>query len=106
MDIVTIGTSEAHEVTRQWSVDIYRDTLLTTFQEAAHHATQRQRSVLASFTLPLAAYDTIRAFCGARQAQLGECFFWGHPAEQLALVGVGATLTIETQGNSCITDAA
>ncbi len=106
MDIVTVGTSEAHEATRQWLVDIHRDTLLTTLQEATHRATQRQRNILASFTLPIVAHDTIRAFCGARQAQLGECFFWEHPVEQQALVGVGAALTIETCGNSCFTDAA
>src|SRR5437016_4706434 len=106
VDIVTLGTSEAHEATGQWSVDIYRDTLLTTLQEATHRAAQRQQRILASFTLPIAVYDTIRAFCGAKQAQLGECFFWEHPVEQQALVGVGAALTIETHGNSCFTDAA
>src|SRR5436305_861480 len=106
MDIVTVGTSKAHEAIRQWPVDLYRDTLLTTLQETAHRATQLQRNVLASFTFQIAAYETVHAFCGARQAQLGECFFWEHPVEQQALVGVGSALTIETRGNSCFTNAA
>jgi menaquinone-specific isochorismate synthase len=106
MDIVTTGTPKTHEAIGQQPIDIYRDTLLTTLQAAAHSATRRQRRILASFTFPITAYDSVRTFQGARQAELGECFFWEHPVEHQALVGVGAALTIETRGNSCFTDAA
>jgi isochorismate synthase len=105
MDIATVGIPKTHETTEQQPIDIYRDTLLITLQTAAHHAT-RQRSILASFTFPITAYESVRAFQGARQAQLGECFFWEHPVEKQALVGVGAELTIETRGNLCFTEAA
>src|SRR5947209_586924 len=106
MDIVTVGTPKIHEVIEQQPIDIYRDTLLTTLQAAAHSATRRQRRILASFTFPITAYDSVRTFQGARQAELGECFFWEHPVEKQALVGVGAELTIEARGNLCFTEAA
>ena len=106
MDIATVGIPKTHESPRQQPIDIYRGTLLTTLQTAAHHATRRHGRILASFTYLITASDSVCTFQGARQAQLGECFFWEHPVEQQALVGVGTELTIETHGNSCFTEAA
>src|SRR5216683_7362846 len=89
-----------------WSVSIDQELLTETFREAAGRAGQEQLAVLASFTQPVEWCDTIQAFTGARQARLGECFFWEQPAEQSTLVGVGAATTIETNGSTCFIDAA
>lgn len=82
------------------------ELLSKTLQEALNCSTQKQRSILASFTQKMEWYDTIQAFSAARLAGLGECFFWEQPAEQTALIGVGAGTTIETQGITCFTDSA
>src|SRR5713101_1031065 len=89
----------------EWPVSIDRELLTETFREAAGRAGQEQLAVLASFTQPVEWCDTIQAFTGARQAGLGECFFWEQPAEQSTLVGVGGEATIETNGSACFTDA-
>src|SRR5712692_76047 len=89
----------------EWPVSIDRELLTETFREAAGRAGQEQLAVLASFTQPVEWCDTIQAFTGARQAGLGECFFWEQPAEQSTLVGIGAEATIESNGSACFTDA-
>jgi isochorismate synthase len=96
----------AHKTTVTGKWIIAHEPLLTTLHEAARRAARQQRSILASFTCPIEWDDTMRVFTGARLAGLGECFFWERPAEQNALVGVGAAATIETNGSACFTDAA
>ena len=83
-----------------------RELLIKTLRAAAARAAQQQRTILASFTQPFEWCDTLQAFTGARQAALGECFFWEQPAEQTALVGVGAVTTIATMGSACFTASA
>ncbi|GAC1564699.1 MAG: isochorismate synthase [Ktedonobacteraceae bacterium] len=79
--------------------------MIGTLREAAGLAAQQQLTVLASFTQSVEWCDAIQAFSGARQAGLGECFFWEQPAEQNALVGVGAETTIETNGSERFADS-
>ncbi len=83
-----------------------QELLTRTLREAAARAAQQQRSILASFSQPFEWCDAIHTFTGARQAELGECFFWEQPAEQTALVGLGAATTIATNGNTCFTASA
>ncbi len=89
----------------QWSVSIDRKLLDTTLREAAGRANQEHPAVLASFTQPVERCDAIQAFTGARVVGLGERFFWEQPAEQNALVGIGAETTIETGGSAYFSDA-
>jgi len=98
----------AHKTTAtgKWPVTHDHEPLLSTLREAARRAAQQQRPVLASFTWPIELYDTIRVFTAARLSGLGECFFWEQPANQNALVGVGAAATIETKGITRFTDSA
>ena len=92
--------------TGKWPITYDHEPLLSTLRDAARRAAQQQRPVLASFTRPIERYDTIRVFTAARLSGLGECFFWEQPAEQSALVGVGAAATIETKGITRFTDSA
>jgi len=82
------------------------ELLIKTLQKAINRSTQQQRSILASFTQKIEWHDTIQAFNGARLASLGECFFWEQPAEQTALIGIGAATSIETNGTASFTDSA
>ena len=85
---------------------IDHELLIKTLSEAAERAAHHQYTILASFTQQVKWHDTIQAFSGARQSQLGECFFWEQPAEQTTLIGIGAVKTIETNGSTCFTDSA
>jgi isochorismate synthase len=90
----------------QWPHSSYHQPLLSTLREAASRAARQQQSILASFTFPIAWHDALRVFTHARQAGLGECFFWEHPVAQNTLVGIGTAATIETHGIARFTNAA
>src|SRR5215831_18266345 len=64
------------------------ELLTNTLREATIRAKQFHKTILTSFTQQFVWHDTIRAFSGARQANLGECFFWEQPEEQTALIGI------------------
>ena len=108
MKIVIPNPFAAHDTTVPGQSPIIsdQDLLFNTLREASAHASQQQRTVLASYTQPIERYDTIQAFNGARQAGLGECFFWEQPAQQNTLIGIGATTAIETMGSACFIDSA
>ncbi len=82
------------------------ESLVNTLQETTKRAKQCNKTILASFTQQFIWLDTIQAFNGARQASLGECFFWEQPEEQTALIGIGAVTSIETNGTTCFIDSA
>ena len=84
----------------------HQAALLALLQRGIARAAQTQRNTIASFTLPIAQYDTIQAFVAAQHTDLGETFFWEQPSEQNALVGVGTEHTIETTGARSAKDAA
>ncbi len=100
MDVVIPGPTRIFDVSRQWNVSCDREQLLETLRTATMRAAVLGRGVLASFTQPLEWCDAIRIFAGFKQLDLGDCFFWEHPAAQYALVGAGAAITIETPGIS------
>ncbi len=108
MKSVISNQIRAHEmtVTGKWLITSTHESLLKTLREAAGRVSRHQRSILASYTFPIEWDDPLRIFTAARLAGLGECFFWEQPAEQNALIGVGAAATIETQGIMCFTDSA
>jgi menaquinone-specific isochorismate synthase len=90
----------------RWPFSLDHELLIDTLHEARKRSTQQRRTILASFTQKIDRHDTIQAFSNARLAGLGDCFFWEQPAEQTALIGVGAATTIETHGTACFTDSA
>ncbi len=92
--------------TRSWSAAGQRELLFTTLHTATTRAVQQQRPILASITTPLQLCDSLQAFTRARQAGLGECFFWQKPAEQTTLVGIDSAASIEKSGTTCFTAAA
>ena len=92
--------------TGQWPDTSTHEPLLRTLREAARRAARQQQSILASFTFPIECDDALRVFTDARQAGLGECFFWEHPVEHNTLVGIGIAATIETDGIARFTNAA
>ena len=108
MKIVIANPFAAHDtiVTGQSPTSSDQDLLFKTLREASERASQQQRTVLASYTQPIEWYDTIQAFNGARQAGLGDCFFWEQPTEQNTLIGIGTTTAIETMGSTCFIDSA
>src|SRR5579875_1154698 len=102
MQTVLIDTSAGYRIVQPR----YRRALLMAVQGAAQRAHHLQQPVLASVTLPVASFDAIHAFSAARLAGLGECFMWEQVTASVALVGAGAALTIETQGESRFAGAA
>ncbi|MGZ3642780.1 MAG: isochorismate synthase [Ktedonobacteraceae bacterium] len=90
----------------QKPLNVNHELLIKTLQEAINRSALQERTILASFTQKIKWQDTIQAFNGARLAGLGECFFWEQPAEQTALIGIGAATTIETSGIARFTDSA
>ena len=104
MDTVFIDTAKAYTTSETWNICCDYQQLLITLRQASNRAAQSGQSVLASFTQPVEWCDPLSLFTGARQAGLGECFFWERPSEQHALIGIGVATTIETHGIFHITD--
>lgn len=102
MQTVLIDTSSAYRIAQPR----YRRTLLETVQAAARRAEHVQHAVLASITLPVTCFDAVHAFSAARLTGIGECFMWEQATVPVALVGVGAALTLETQGTERFSEAA
>ncbi len=72
--------------------------LRSAVQQAATRAQQFGHAVLASIVLPSALYDPLHVLRTFKQLPPGDSVYWEHPAQQRALVGVGAVTTIETSG--------
>lgn len=108
MKIVVPSEPGAHKISgaEKWSSMSVQELLIRTLHEAAVRAAKQQRTVLASITQPVEWCDPIQTFTGARQAGMGECFFWEQPAEQNTLVGIGQATSIETDGSMCFVDSA
>ncbi|GCE03919.1 isochorismate synthase [Dictyobacter aurantiacus] len=83
-----------------------RDHLLTTFQQARERASQLERQILVSITLPMTAHDPQVVFRMFQHLDLGNRFFWARAADKRALVGIGEATVIETAGPERVTTAA
>jgi len=101
-DLQAAGTKSA---AGNWPSESEQELLFTILRTAGARAAQQQRKILASITLPVEWRDSLQSFTLARQAGLGECFFWEKPAEQTTLVGIGAVTSIEQSGATCFTEA-
>src|SRR5438128_214116 len=105
MDAVFANTAHIYQTSALASIRCNREQLLATLHIAAVCATTRGHSVLASFVQPLEEWDALKLFTAARQANIGECFFWERPSEQSAFVGIDRAATITTSSNTHITAA-
>ena len=106
VEISNLSKAQKLADSTQLSFTLDHELLIKTIQEAIRRSTEKQQSILASFTQKITWLDTLQAYSGARIANLGECFFWEQPAEQTTLIGIGAATTIETNGTGCFIDSA
>jgi isochorismate synthase len=106
MDIVFTEPPVGSETTGQWSLSCNYAQLQSTLHRASEQATYSGHTVLASFTQPISPCDPLSIFRAFHTMKIGNSFFWARPSEMSALVGVGATTTIETSGSTPIANAA
>ncbi|MDQ6659962.1 MAG: isochorismate synthase [Chloroflexota bacterium] len=104
--MATLYTQHRQPSTASWLRSYDRKQLYTSLETASTKAQQLGHEVLVSYTLPLAWYGTIHLFSSARQANLGDVFFWERPDEHITFVGIGAATAIATEGATRFTDAA
>ena len=105
MDAVFANTAHIYQTSALASIRCNREQLLATLHTAAARAASHGHDVLASFIQPLGEWHALKFFTAARQANMGECFFWERPSEQSALVGIDRAATITTNGSTHITAA-
>lgn len=71
-------------------------TLMELLGRARARATATGRPVLATYVEPLPGVDPLDAF--ERAGRSAERVYWAHPAEGVAVVGVGAAVTVSPSG--------
>ncbi|MGH2508642.1 MAG: isochorismate synthase [Ktedonobacteraceae bacterium] len=64
--------------------------------QAATRAAQTGQATLASFVMPVPYYDPLQLLHVCQQFYAGNCFYWEQPSQQMALVGAGTALCLET----------
>ncbi|GCF07237.1 hypothetical protein KDI_08010 [Dictyobacter arantiisoli] len=75
-------------------------------QKAVAQAVLADHDVLFSISYPLLSVEPLRVFRAFHALGLGDSFYWARPSEGRILTGVGATITIETNGSEGVTTAA
>jgi isochorismate synthase len=73
---------------------------------AATQSAHTGRATLISLILPFTESDPLRIFRAFHCLYPGECSYWEQPARQVALVGAGTALNIQTAGPRRFEDAA
>ena len=73
---------------------------------AAMQAAHTGRATLVSLILPGVESDPLRIFRALHCLYPGACSYWEQPARQIALVGAGTALSIQTAGTRHFADAA
>ncbi|GCE11506.1 isochorismate synthase [Tengunoibacter tsumagoiensis] len=107
MDITFTNAALPQSPAPIWPADAWEQLRLQQIlQQASERANTIHQPVLASFTHAVCPCDPLQYFQAFHTLHLGECFYWERPSEQRALVGVGATATIQTTGQSCVQEAA
>ena len=80
--------------------------LRAVLEMAAARAAQSSRATPVSLVWPLPVGDPLRIFQALQGLSPADCFFWEQPSQQLALVGAGTALRLQTHGDGRFTDAA
>ena len=99
-----MNTTILHHSGRQWPGPCDDERLFfmlrETLQEAARRSARSGGAVLASFTLPVERFDALHVFNGSELAGFGARFFWERQLENIAMLGIGAAVTIEASGTA------
>jgi isochorismate synthase len=106
MDRVFLNDTGSCRVADSWPVSCDYTQIHALLSQAAEQAALTGQATPASLVLPTPAIDPLRIFQFYQSLHTGECFYWEQPARQMALVGAGVVLSIETTGAECFTQAA
>lgn len=106
MDKVFVNHADPCDVAGWWSVSFKHVQLRTVLAQAAVRAAQTGQATLASLVVSVPTCDPLRVLHAFQQLYAGHCFYWEQPSRQIALVGAGAALNLETDGATRFEDAA
>ncbi len=106
MKRVFVNRSDAREAAGSLSVSWNATQFYTVLARAAAQAAQTGSATPASLVLPFPAGDALHIFRAFQCLSADDCFFWEEPSRQMALVGVGTALSLQTQGAGRFADAA
>lgn len=106
MDVVTIHTAQAAGSEATWSLSCDIKQLRATLHRASKSAAHKGAGILASFIQPINWFDSIRIFTGSQRIALDDRFYWERPDEQIVMLGLGTTVSIETSQQTRFAEAA
>jgi isochorismate synthase len=106
MDRVFVDSANLCPVAGSWSTCCDYTQLHAVLTQAATRASQTERATLASLVLPVSDNDPLQVFRAFQYLYAHKCLYWEQPARQMALVGAGSAVTIETDGSGRFIDTA
>lgn len=96
MDRVFTNRADPCDIAELWSVSFKRGELRALLVRATTQARQTGQATLVSLVFPAPDVDPLRMLYAFQQLYQGKCFYWEQPARQMALVGAGMALSLET----------
>lgn len=106
MDKVFARRADLCDIAGWRSVSFQPAQLCTVLAQATSRATQTGQATLVSLVVRVPASDPLRVLQALQQLYPGQCFYWEQPSRQMALVGAGTTLKLETHGTARFNEAA
>lgn len=106
MDRVFVDNADLTTTAVSWSASWDGTQPYAALAQAATHASQTGQARLASLVLAVPVVDALHMFRAFQERDAGACFYWEQPNRQMALVGAGTALAIETNGPGRFEDAA
>ena len=106
MDKVFTNRADLCDVADRWSVSLQTTQLRAVLAQAAARSTRTGQATLASLVLSVPASDPLRILRALQQLYAGQCLYWEQPSRQMALVGAGSALNLETHGTARFDEAA
>ncbi|MGH2482430.1 MAG: chorismate-binding protein, partial [Ktedonobacteraceae bacterium] len=106
MDKVFTNRADLCDVADRWSVSLQAAQLRAVLAQAAARATRTGQATPASLVLSVPASDPLRILRAFQRLYAGQCLYWEQPSRQMALVGAGAALNLETHGAARFDEAA
>lgn len=96
MKRVFVSCAHTRTMARSWPISCDANTLQRVLQRAAVQAAQTGRAVPASIVLTYPATDPLHIWQACQALAPGECFYWEQPERQVALVGAGVAMSMQT----------
>ena len=93
-----LSNTDRCDIAENWSVSCNFTWLRSILDEAATRAAQTGEATPVSLILSLPTGDPLRIFQAFQALSPGACFYWEQPSRQMALVGSGASLSIQARG--------